>query len=65
MLLHPDAQERARSAIDEVVGLDRLPTLEDQKALPYLTALMKEILRCASALSPFNSDNNGSKDGVR
>ncbi|KAJ7890192.1 cytochrome P450 [Mycena olivaceomarginata] len=45
MLLHPEIQERAQSEIDSVVGCDRLPTFDDKPALPYITALVKEMLR--------------------
>lgn len=45
MLLHPDVQRRAQVEIDHVVGKDRLPTIEDQKALPYTMAVIKEVLR--------------------
>ncbi|KAJ7362535.1 cytochrome P450 [Mycena albidolilacea] len=45
MLLHPEIQERAQSEIDSVVGCDRLPTFDDKSALPYITALVKEMLR--------------------
>lgn len=45
MCLHPDAQARAQKEIDEVVGSDRLPTAEDEERLPYLSALIKEVLR--------------------
>ncbi|KAF7341375.1 hypothetical protein MVEN_01874000 [Mycena venus] len=45
MLLYPEIQKRAQSEIDSVVGCDRLPTFDDKPALPYITALVKEILR--------------------
>ena len=31
--------------IDEVIGNDRLPTMADRERLPYVNALMKEVLR--------------------
>ncbi|KAJ6559579.1 cytochrome P450 [Mycena capillaripes] len=45
MLLHPEIQKRAQSEIDSVLGCDRLPTFDDKPALPYITALVKEMLR--------------------
>ena len=45
MTLHPEAQQKAQAEIDRVIGNDRLPTLDDQSSLPYLDALMKEVLR--------------------
>jgi cytochrome P450 len=45
MVLHPDAQRRAQMEIDNVVGTDRLPDFRDEKSLPYVSALIKEVLR--------------------
>lgn len=44
MLLYPDAQRAARKQIDDVVGDDRLPTMEDAERLPYVRCVMKEVL---------------------
>lgn len=45
MTLFPSAQKKARDEIDRVVGSGRFPTFEDQSDLPYLHALVLEILR--------------------
>ena len=45
MVLHPEAQRKAQDELDRVVGTDRLPDFTDEPALPYVTALMKEVLR--------------------
>ncbi|KAJ7031601.1 cytochrome P450 [Mycena alexandri] len=48
MSTHPEIQKEAQDEIDRVIGRDqRLPTLEDQKALPYVSAVLKEVLRWA------------------
>ncbi|OAX32518.1 cytochrome P450 [Rhizopogon vinicolor AM-OR11-026] len=47
MALHPDIQRRAQAEIDEVVGKNRLPTSADQVCLPYVSAVLKEVLRVA------------------
>ncbi|KAF9044365.1 cytochrome P450 [Panaeolus papilionaceus] len=44
MALHPEAQKKAQAELDSVVG-GRLPDFNDTSALPYLDALMKEVLR--------------------
>ncbi|ROW04275.1 hypothetical protein VSDG_00895 [Cytospora chrysosperma] len=44
MLLHPSAQKQAQEEIDRVCG-DRLPTMDDWEALPYVRASVKESLR--------------------
>ena len=43
--MHPDVQHKAQDELDRVVGNDRLPTFEDRSSLPYLSALLKEVLR--------------------
>ena len=45
MLLHPEVQAKARAELDRVVGCDRLPDFQDQLSLPYVTAVVKEVLR--------------------
>ncbi|KZV95209.1 cytochrome P450 [Exidia glandulosa HHB12029] len=42
---HPDAQRKAQEELDRVVGTGRLPTIADRDDLPYLQALIKEVLR--------------------
>ena len=45
MTLYPELQRMGQKEIDEVIGNDRLPTMADRERLPYLNALMKEVLR--------------------
>ena len=45
MLLHPEIQQKAQAEVDRVVGTDRLPDFSDEPALPYVTALVREVLR--------------------
>lgn len=45
MLLNPDVQRKAQAEIDAVVGHDRLPDFSDRLRLPYLNAILKEVLR--------------------
>ncbi|KAI0133712.1 cytochrome P450 [Xylariales sp. AK1849] len=42
---HPDAVRSAQKELDTVVGPDRSPTFADQPELPYVSALVKEVLR--------------------
>jgi len=37
--------KKAQEELDRVVGSDRLPQLSDQEDLPYISALIKELLR--------------------
>ncbi|KAF6748927.1 cytochrome P450 [Ephemerocybe angulata] len=45
MQAHPDVQKKAQQEIESVTSGHRLPTLDDYEALPYVRALIKEILR--------------------
>jgi cytochrome P450 len=45
MLAYPETQSRAHAELDSVVGRERLPTFADYPHLPYIRAMVKEILR--------------------
>ncbi|KAI0718523.1 cytochrome P450 [Cerioporus squamosus] len=45
MATYPEVQKRAQAELDTVVGPHRLPTLDDENVLPYVSALVKECLR--------------------
>lgn len=45
MALHPEIQSRAQKEIDTIIGSERLPTITDRHALPYVDALVKEVMR--------------------
>lgn len=45
MTLYPDVQRRAQQEIDSVIGRDRLPSLADRENLPYVEAVVNEVLR--------------------
>lgn len=45
LLLNPAAAKRAQQEIDDIVGPDRLPQFEDVPEMPYMDALIKEVLR--------------------
>ena len=45
MTLYPAVQKKAQEELDSVVGTDRLPELADKEDLPYVDALVKEVLR--------------------
>lgn len=50
MTLNSDAQRKAQAEIDLVLGHDRLPEWSDRQSLPYVDALVNEVLRYVSAL---------------
>ena len=45
LALHPEVQKKAQAEIDAVVGPDRLPEFEDRPSLPYVNAVIKELMR--------------------
>lgn len=45
MVLHPEVMRRAQEQLDAVVGRDRLPVVGDKNQLPYISAIVKEVLR--------------------
>ncbi|KAJ7065509.1 cytochrome P450 [Mycena amicta] len=48
MLAYPEVQQKAQAELDALLGQGNLPTFEDQPSLPYVTALVKEVLRWRS-----------------
>jgi cytochrome P450 len=50
MTAHPEIQVKAQEEIDRVVGSSRLPNIDDRPNLPYVEALMNEVLRFSSIL---------------
>ncbi|GAW10045.1 cytochrome P450 [Lentinula edodes] len=45
MSIYPNVQARAQRELDEVVGRSRMPTFDDMTQLPYIKAIVKEVLR--------------------
>ncbi|KZT51047.1 cytochrome P450 [Calocera cornea HHB12733] len=45
MLLYPSVQAKAQAELDNIIGREYPPTLEDRERLPYCTALVSEVLR--------------------
>ncbi|KAJ3934669.1 MAG: cytochrome P450 [Lentinula lateritia] len=45
MALYPAVQQRAQEEIDSVIGKDRFPTFQDRNKLPYVQAIVREVLR--------------------
>ncbi|KAJ7080682.1 cytochrome P450 [Mycena epipterygia] len=52
MLANPDAQRKAQAEIDGVTSQKYLPTFNDEASMPYVAALVKEVLRWKN-VTPF------------
>jgi cytochrome P450 len=42
---YPEIQAKAQAEIDSVIGSDRLPVIQDREEMPYVQAIIKEVLR--------------------
>jgi cytochrome P450 len=45
MIQYPEVQARAQAEIDDVVGREHPPRVEDLEKMPYIKAMVKETLR--------------------
>ncbi|XP_056613330.1 cytochrome P450 2M1-like isoform X1 [Triplophysa dalaica] len=45
MMKYPDVQERVQKEIDDIIGQERYPSIEDRQNLPYTDAVLHEIQR--------------------
>lgn len=45
MMLSPEIQRKAQKQLDDVIGQDRLPNFDDEPTLPFITAVVKEVIR--------------------
>ncbi|XP_056304778.1 cytochrome P450 2B4-like [Danio aesculapii] len=52
LIQNPDVQERCHEEIVQVLGYDRLPSMDDRDRLPYTLATVHEIQRCGNIV-PF------------
>ncbi|KAJ3506809.1 hypothetical protein NLJ89_g6662 [Agrocybe chaxingu] len=62
MAQHPEVQRQAQAAVERVAP-DRLPSLDDYESLPYIRALIKEILRWAP-VAPLGIPHRAMQDDI-
>lgn len=68
LLSNPAVAKTAQQEIDSVVGSDRLPQFEDLPKMPYMEALIKEVLRWQPVTplgAPHSSDTDQEYMGYR
>ena len=63
MTMNPEVQRTAQAEIDRVVGPNRLPTIADRDSLPYVNALVKEVLRW-QPVAPMGLPHTSTEDDV-
>ena len=63
MTLNPGVAEKAHEELDRVVGKDRLPEYSDRDDLPYIDAIVKELLRW-NPPAPISLPVKATKDDV-
>lgn len=67
MITHPGVQRRAHAELDSVVGRSRVPIFSDAPSLPYIQAIVKEVLRWRPALGlslPHSTTEDDWYDGM-
>ncbi|KAF9468728.1 putative CyP450 monooxygenase [Collybia nuda] len=63
MILFPRVQRKAQEELDRVLGRGRLPTLDDEQDLPYIAAVIKEVLRW-NVISPIGFAHRAIKEDI-
>ncbi|KAG9112970.1 hypothetical protein FRC07_007841, partial [Ceratobasidium sp. 392] len=61
--LYPGVQQKAQAEIDHVIGSERLPNVEDQASLPYVNAIIQEIIRW-QPVTPLGMPHRSIQDDV-
>ena len=50
MTLNPSVQNKAHQEIEKIIGNGRLPTIADRENLPYVDAIVKEVIRWSAVI---------------
>ncbi|XP_069087566.1 cytochrome P450 2D15-like [Pleurodeles waltl] len=61
MILYPNLQSKVQEEIDQVIGRERQPTMDDRANMPYTSAVLNEIQRCGDIL-PLSVPHMTSRD---
>jgi len=60
-LHNPEVQNKMREELDDVVGMSRVPSVNDRCNLPYCQAVLTEVQRCGN-ISPFSIQHSCRED---
>ena len=63
MILHPKVMKKAQEELDRVVGKGELPNFAHRDDLPYINAMVKEVLRWSPPV-PFGMPVRAMQDDV-
>ncbi|KAG8796150.1 hypothetical protein FRC12_003741 [Ceratobasidium sp. 428] len=63
MTLYPDVQQKAQAEIDQVIGSGRLPNMQDQESLPYINAIIQEVVRW-QPVTPLGMPRRSTQDDI-
>jgi len=63
MTLFPEVQQKAQAELDAILCGERMPEFEDREKLPYINALIKEVIRWYPIL-PMGIAHSVSEDDV-
>ncbi|KAN0082680.1 Cytochrome P450 [Tylopilus felleus] len=63
MVLYPAVQAKAQAELDSAIGSGRLPDYNDRPSLPYINAIVKEVLRW-NPVAPLGLPHMVTKDDI-
>ncbi|XP_066463042.1 cytochrome P450 2G1-like isoform X2 [Eleutherodactylus coqui] len=63
LLKYPDIQAKIHKEMDDVIGRDRTPNIEDRNRMPYTDAVIHEIQRFSNVI-PMNAPHSATRDTV-
>jgi len=63
IVINPEAMKKAQEELDRVVGRGELPGFSHRGSLPYIDALVKEVIRWSPSL-PFSAPGRAMQDDV-
>ncbi|KAM3911023.1 cytochrome P450 2G1-like [Leptodactylus fuscus] len=63
LLRYPDIQAKIHEEIDDIIGRDRQPNIDDRSQMPYTDAVIHEIQRFSNVI-PMNAPHSATRDTV-